>query len=63
MFNKELAHYDALEKTGQKVIGKVVDKSIDVNFGGPGLNMRSTYEVLRISYDVEGKTYTIVKKR
>lgn len=55
----DLAHYEALEKTGHRIAGKVTDRSYEKKRYKDTI---SFYETLRISYEVEGKTYTITTK-
>lgn len=54
--SNDLAHYDALEKTGHKVVGKIIDTSYKQQRYKDTTNV---YETLTISYDIGGKTYTI----
>jgi hypothetical protein len=63
MVNTDAGNYAKLEKDGIKVAGKIVDVSYNTETTGTGSSRKTrTYEAVRISYDVEGKTYTLLKK-
>lgn len=63
LVNADAANYANLEKGGVKVAGKVVDVSYNTETTGAGSKRKvKTYESVRISYDVEGKTYTLLQK-
>lgn len=63
MVNADASNYAQLEKAGVKVAGKIVDVSYNTESTGAGTKRKTkTYESVRISYDVEGKTYTLLKK-
>jgi hypothetical protein len=60
--SNDLAHYEALEKTGHRIAGKITDTSYETKRYGSKNDTIYMYETLRISYEVEGKTYTIATK-
>lgn len=60
--SNDLAHYEALEKTGHRIAGKITNLSYETKRSGTKSNTNYMYETLRISYEVEGKTYTISTK-
>lgn len=63
MVNADAGDYANLAKNGVKVAGQVSTVSYENSTTGTGSKRKTkTYEKVTISYDVQGRTYTINKK-